>query len=55
VTGDMAGSHRDEPGRLSVPRPREELAWTAGIFDGEGHINAVDRKVPSHGRRGGRP
>jgi hypothetical protein len=29
---------------------REELAWAAGIFDGEGYIGTFLRKVPSSGR-----
>ena len=29
---------------------REELAWAAGLFDGEGYIGCVERKTP-----GGRP
>lgn len=30
---------------------REELAWAAGLFDGEGYIGCVKRVVQSHGRR----
>jgi hypothetical protein len=30
---------------------REALAWAAGVFDGEGYIGAIERKVPSSGRR----
>lgn len=38
-------------GEPMTERSREELAWAAGIFDGEGYIGTVERKVPSHGRR----
>lgn len=40
------------PTRNELQRSRrEELAWAAGIFDGEGYIGVVNRRVPSHGRR----
>jgi hypothetical protein len=46
-----AGGGRPAAAAGLVHNRREELAWAAGIFDGEGYIASVARKVPSSGRR----
>lgn len=33
--------------RIGVIYNREELAWAAGLFDGEGYIGCHQRKLPS--------